>query len=181
MPPFRNALFHLVVAVVFLAMTPLLSAGEIGWSLVNWKIRQEFPNVPRVDPAEVAAWIRDAEREKPVLLDVRTRAEFEVSHLPGAQRVEPNASPSAIDLPRDRPIVTYCSVGYRSGAFAEKLRQAGYTDVRNMSGSIFQWANEGRPLVREGKAVQKVHPYNKLWGMLLDESRRADVPSVEGK
>ncbi|MDQ6911526.1 MAG: rhodanese-like domain-containing protein [Verrucomicrobiota bacterium] len=120
------------------------------------------------------------ESEPPVLLDVRTKAEFAVSHIRGARQVEPGSNANAIGLPRDQPIVTYCSVGYRSGAFAKKLQDAGYKNVENMSGSIFEWANEGRPIERDGKRVEKVHPYNAKWGKLLKQSLRADVPPVGG-
>jgi 3-mercaptopyruvate sulfurtransferase SseA len=71
--------------------------------------------------------------------------------------------------------VTYCSVGYRSGAFAKKLQTTGYTNVKNMSGSIFRWANEGRPVERDDHRVEKVHPYNSVWGKLLKPQLRADV------
>ena len=46
----------------------------------------------------------------------------------------------------------------------------------NMEGSIFKWANEGRPVYRDGERVEKVHPYNETWGRLLDKARRASVP-----
>ena len=71
--------------------------------------------------------------------------------------------------------MTYCSVGYRSGAFAQTLQEAGYSRVENLEGSIFKWANEGRPVFQDGRRVEKVHPYNDAWGKLLDPSRRADV------
>ncbi len=121
-------------------------------------------------------WLKDSQREQPILLDVRTKAEFEVSHLRGAQRVEPGSEADAIEIAKGKPIVTYCSVGYRSGAFATKLQEAGYKNVRNMSGSIFAWANDGYPVERDGQRVQKVHPYNEEWGKLLHEPLRADVP-----
>ena len=47
-------------------------------------------------------------------------------------------------------------------------RHGVYTNVRNLDGSIFQWANEGRPLVRGNQRVQDVHPYDENWGRLLD-------------
>ena len=145
---------------------------------MNWKVRHDFPTVQRISAKEVAAWLQDSKREQPVLLDVRTKAEFEVSHIHGAQRVEPGSEAGALKLARGKPIVTYCSVGYRSGAFAKKLQDAGYTNVRNISGSIFQWANEGRPLERDGQRVMKVHPYNGVWGRLLKAPLRAAVPAA---
>ena len=129
----------------------------------------------RITTGELATAL--ASDNKPVLLDVRTKAEFEVSHLEGAIRAEPGSDAAAITIPKDQTIVTYCSVGYRSGAFAKKLSEAGYRNVTNLEGSIFRWANENRPLVHEGRPTDKVHPYNRLWGLLLDESHRAANPA----
>lgn len=166
------------IAALSIATAALAYAGGVGWLLVNWKVRSDFPDVPRIGTEEVAAWLHDSKREPPVLLDVRTKAEFDVSHIHGAQRIEPGSGADAIGIPRDKPILTYCSVGYRSGAFAKKLQDAGYKNVQNMTGSIFVWANEGRPVERAGKRVEKVHPYNARWGKLLKESLRANVPAA---
>ncbi|HEY6070102.1 MAG TPA: rhodanese-like domain-containing protein, partial [Chthoniobacterales bacterium] len=163
------------VTVIFFAdSTPAFSQG-VGWSIVNAKIRHDFPDVPRISTNELADWL-SSKREKPLLLDVRTAAEFGVSHLEGAKRIEPGADAKAISTPKDRPIVTYCSVGYRSALFAKKLREAGYTRVANLEGSIFRWANENRPLQHDAERTDKVHPYNKVWGLLLEKPHRAINP-----
>jgi hypothetical protein len=78
-------------------------------------------------------------------------------------------------LKKETPIVTYCAVGYRSGEMAERLRAAGFTNVRNLEGSIFAWANEHRPLVQENERATRVHPYNGFWGRLLNDDARAPV------
>ena len=98
-----------------------------------------------------------------------------MSHLSGAHRIEPGATAenAANGLTKETPIVTYCAVGYRSGEMAERLRAAGFTNVRNLEGSIFQWANEHRQLVHENKRVTQVHPYNGFWGRLLNDDVRA--------
>ena len=154
-------------------------AHAIGWSLVNAKIRHDFPSVRRITTAELAEWINDPRRPQPFLLDVRERAEFDVSHLPRAHHVDPDAPASVVHQPSDLAIVTYCSVGYRSGAFAERLRAAGFTNVVNLEGSIFRWANEGRPMFRGATLVRDVHPYNRTWGLLLKKDRRASVDALE--
>ncbi len=153
------------------------SQAGLGWKLVNGKIRREFPEVPRITTAELAGEMTATEARRPLLLDVRTPEEFAVSHLRGAERIDPAAPASAVTAPKERAIVTYCSVGYRSAALAQRLRAAGFTKVRNLEGSIFQWANEGRPVFREGHEVAQVHPYNGLWGLLLDQKRRAELPA----
>ena len=108
---------------------------------------------------------------------MRTEAEWNVSHLPGARRVDPNASieKTTEGMPKETPIVTYCAVGYRSAAMATKLREAGFTSVRNLEGSIFQWANEHRPMVRGDELVTTVYPYSNLWGRLLTDDARATL------
>jgi rhodanese-related sulfurtransferase len=166
------------VLILLIAGAAIAFPQSLEWTLVNWKVRHDFPHVRRINPKQLADWLADPKQQQPVLLDVRTKAEYDVSHLRGAQRIEPNASATSILLPHDQPVVTYCSVGYRSGAFAQKLQEAGYKNVQNMSGSIFQWANEGYPVERDGQRVDKVHPYNARWGKLLRPPLRADVPPV---
>lgn len=161
-------------AAAFLLGAAMASHG-FGWSIVDAKIRHDFPAVPRITITALANWLNDGSRPAPLLLDVRTGAEYELSHLKNAQHVEPEAPVSTIRQPKDRPIVTYCSVGYRSGAFAQKLRAAGYTNVMNLEGSIFRWANEGRPVYRAGNRVEEVHPFNRTWGLLLQRKYRARI------
>ncbi|XP_072034984.1 uncharacterized protein [Amphiura filiformis] len=82
--------------------------------------------------------------------------------------------------------VMYCSVGYRSSAMAGRVYKAlcdqrnntsadnSLTDLKvyNLQGSIFQWANENKPLVDSSdQPTQYVHPYSRLWGLLIDKNR----------
>jgi 3-mercaptopyruvate sulfurtransferase SseA len=68
----------------------------------------------------------------------------------------------------------YCSVGIRSARVADRLRHAGIGAVYNLDGSIFRWASEGRPVVRDGEPVRAVHPYNAVWGRLLPRDLHPD-------
>jgi len=146
------------------------------------KVRAEFPSVHQISTEALAAWLADPNRPAPALLDVRTEAEFAVSHLPGARRIDPDASPAQV-LAAIRPntaAIVYCSVGYRSSRLAKRLQTAGVADVSNLDGSIFQWANEGRTLHQAGEPAKFVHPYNKTFGKALKEEYRAKVPPVKG-
>jgi len=67
----------------------------------------------------------------------------------------------------------YCSVGYRSSKFAERLQAAGLIEVMNLEGSIFAWANEDRPLQKDGQPVAQVHPYSRKYAQMLKPGRRA--------
>jgi len=143
-------------------------------------VRERFPEVKQLQPAELAAWLADTNRAAPVLLDVRTKPEFALSHLAGARQVNPKAAVNelATTLPKDRPVVVYCSVGYRSSELAARLAKAGFTNVVNLEGSLFQWANEGRPVVSGDRPAREVHPYNETFGRLLKPELR---PAKWGK
>ena len=102
-------------------------------------------------------------------MDAREPEEFQVSHLRGARNLTAVKAVKAAVQSGAPPVVVYCSVGYRSSALVEKLQKAGLTNVFNLEGSIFAWANEGRPVQRGTNVVQEVHPYSAKWGALLDE------------
>ena len=142
---------------------------------VTAEIRARFPEVRQVSVAELGRRLEGP--RPPVLLDVREPAEFEVSHLPGARLTTDlqEALDALRGVKRDQPVVVYCSVGYRSSALAEELAAAGYTAVANLEGSIFAWANSGRPVYRGGEAVGRVHPYDRTWGRLLEPDLRAPI------
>ncbi len=46
-------------------------------------------------------------------------------------------------------------------------------DAHNIEGSIFKWVNEGRPIVdNEGEKAGKVHCYNAMFGLLLEDEKK---------
>jgi len=105
-------------------------------------------------------------KETVYLFDTRKKEEYDISHINGAKYLgyrDFDASRLG-DLPKDAPIVVYCSVGYRSEKIGEKLMQLGYTNVSNLYGSLFEWVNLDYPVVNnQGQTTEKVHAYNKNW------------------
>lgn len=151
------------------------SAPEAELEAMTRKVAKKFDEVRQLSTADLAAWLADPARKPPQLLDAREPAEFAVSHLPGAIRVDPEADAEQVLAKIDKtlPVVVYCSVGYRSSALARRLIKGGHAQTMNLEGSIFKWANEGRPLVRDGKPALKVHPYDDNYGSMLREEFRA--------
>lgn len=131
-------------------------------------VRKQFPSVQQLATDELASWLADSTRPAPFLVDARSAEEFSVSHLPDAANLTTVSEVKSVVSP-SRPVVVYCSVGYRSSALAQKLQKAGFAHVSNLEGSIFKWANEGHPVFRGAKEVEEVHPYNAKWGKLLDQ------------
>ncbi len=156
---------------------------DVDLQKIKEKTKKQFPKLQHVEPGTVHEWL--SEDQKLIVLDVREDVEFKVSHLNGAQRVAPDADADTVlksvlkQAPADAKVIVYCSVGVRSANMAKRLADAGVKNVYNMNGSIFQWANEGRPVFQGNKQTEKVHPYNKKWGKLLKPELHADVEPVD--
>ncbi len=146
-----------------------LLGGKLTWDSVFAWIERDWPGVPQMTTSELARRLGE-KGARPVLIDTRAREEYAVSHLPGALWAEtPTQIRTALrDVPPERPVVLYCSVGVRSSKAAAELMRGGRGNVFNLRGSIFQWANEGRAIERDSKPAAGVHPYNRKWGELLD-------------
>ncbi len=104
------------------------------------------------------------------ILDIRSPEEYEVSHLPAARMLnyETFRPDQVIDIPKDAKVLVYCSVGYRSERAGEQLQKAGYKNVQNLYGGIFDWKNKGNEVVNlENVPTDSVHTYNLLWSRWL--------------
>ena len=176
--PYVSSLRALTASALCALTLQLGCSDDLTWRAVDRMIAANFPDVPVITTDSLAQRLADTTAARPVLLDARSPEEYAVSHLPGAQRVAPNADTVAgLDtLSRDAPIVVYCSVGYRSARITSRLRAQGFTNVSNLQGSIFRWANEGRTVVHDGTPVRAVHPYDSTWGRLLNDPLHTSSP-----
>jgi rhodanese-related sulfurtransferase len=102
-------------------------------------------------PAQVIGAIENG--RNPILVDVRTRTDFETSplRLPGAVRLEPEAVEAGrIDLSteRDALVVTYDTSPIEATAekVANALRARGYKNVRILKGGLGGWTNARLPV-----------------------------------
>ncbi|OUR94523.1 rhodanese [Flavobacteriales bacterium 34_180_T64] len=107
-----------------------------------------------------------------IVLDSREQSEFDVSHLKNALFVgytNFNLEQVIDIIPnKDSKIVVYCSLGIRSEDTAEKLLKAGYTNVFNLYGGIFEWKNKGLSVYdKNEKETENVHVCNSLWSKWL--------------
>ena len=158
--------------IKYLASTFTLILLLVGCSLPAQKNAETFDgmlkglldySVPYVTVEELK------ELDKPILLDAREKKEYEISHIDGAQWVGYNtfSSKRVAELDKHDTIVIYCSVGYRSEKVGEKLQALGFSNVYNLYGSIFQWVNEGNPVVNDKGETEEVHAFDKDWGKWL--------------
>ena len=116
--------------------------------------------------------------EEVLLLDIREKEEYDVSHIEGAEYMGFKDYDEALlkDIPKETSIVVYCSIGYRSEKIGKKLQKLGYTKVYNLYGSIFEWVNQGNKVVNNNNETTKeVHTYHKNWSKWVDEGQAIKV------
>lgn len=90
---------------------------------------------------ELAAWLADSSRPRPVLLDVREPWEFETCKIEGATLIPMNTIPARIEeLDDDAEIVCICHHGARSMSVAAFLERNGFEKTFNLTGRIHAWA-----------------------------------------
>ncbi|VAX35849.1 Rhodanese-like domain protein [hydrothermal vent metagenome] len=132
-------------------------------------IRQRYSDVPYISVNQLYQWLNNENMSPPLIIDVREKKEYAVSHLPGAIWVGSKNKQVFKFLKNEveQKIILYCSIGERSAKMVRWLERKGVKNIYNLEGSIFQWANEGLPIFKEQKKVKKVHPFNKHWGQLL--------------
>ena len=111
-----------------------------------------------------------------LLFDVRRADEFAVSRIRGGVRADPDLSADEFarmfaGALKEKELVFYCSVGYRSSILLERVQQqaldAGVVSLTNLRGGIFRWYNERRPLHDGTGKVDTVHGYDAFWSRLL--------------
>lgn len=136
-------------------------------SLSELLIMYNERSVPYISVQELAMPKTDA-----IILDVREMQEYNVSHLKDAIYVgydEFNIETVVKTIERkNKKIVVYCSLGIRSEDIGEKLKKAGYTNVLNLYGGIFEWKNNGFTIYNsDGEETEKVHTFSKEWSKWL--------------
>ena len=100
----------------------------------------------QVTPGELKAWLDDAERPDPMLLDVREPWEVAICQISGSRAIPmsdlisrwPNLDP-------EMPTVVICHHGVRSLQVSHFLYRNGFPQVANLRGGVAAWADEVDP------------------------------------
>ncbi len=171
-PSRRRLRRRLVIVLVVLSVGAMIQwHRDIGLAIAGrWFAAKS--SAPSINVAEAMEMI---EEQNALVLDIRDSRESATSHLQGAERFSLEAL-KAGRLPENvrkgRPIITYCTIGYRSGVAAEILTDAGY-DAHNLRGGILALAQASAPLVGEDGPTRKVHTWSKGLAWMLAPDHEA--------
>ncbi|MEH2062512.1 MAG: rhodanese-like domain-containing protein [Nostoc sp.] len=84
-----------------------------------------------------------------VLVDVREPSEYKSGHIPDAINISLRTLTDNLDqIPRDRPVVLYCSAGYRSAMGVMTLHLLGYENVQGFPPSFTGWQAAGEAITK---------------------------------
>jgi len=102
----------------------------------------------QISSTELAAWLSDPRREKPVLLDVREPWEWQAARIEGAQHIPMREVPARVgEIDRDREVVAICHHGGRSQQVAMFLEKNGFAKIHNLQGGVDAWSRTVDPAV----------------------------------
>ena len=179
-----------ILGSVFVFAFALLGIGQSGYkkiqtfqSLENVEadIVRQFPSADAMIPEGLALYQETS--QSVTLIDARSAEEYQVSRLEGALNL--NEVEEILDFLESRSdsndlVVIYGALGYRAAELAQEMDDRGVSNLSHLKGGIFRWVNEGREVVDgNGYVTDWVHPYNKLWGRLLDKKHRLTLKESE--
>jgi rhodanese-related sulfurtransferase len=100
----------------------------------------------QISAAELARWLGEEARAKPLLLDVREPWEFQTCSIAGSRHVPMGEIPARKDdLDAAAEVVVICHHGGRSMQVAMYLEKNGFAKVHNLAGGVDAWAKTVDP------------------------------------
>lgn len=85
-----------------------------------------------------------------ILVDVREPSEYRAGHIPNAINLPLRTLTHHLsEIPIDRPVILYCSSGYRSAMGVMTLHLLGYEKVQGFPPSFASWKTAGEAIVKE--------------------------------
>jgi rhodanese-related sulfurtransferase len=128
---------------------PFLVGGTVVLLLaaIAYEISKARSGGQAVGPADAVRLLNQGA----LLVDVRTKAEFDGGHIIDARHVpqeEIAGAGESLKKYKDKVVITCCESGMRSGAAARVLQAQGFAKVVNLRGGLQAWRADSLPLVK---------------------------------
>jgi sodium/bile acid cotransporter 7 len=158
------------LAALSLGPLPLACAAEMSDAAKRTRIEEmyrvyhkDFADVEDIDPREAMNLLAAG---KVVFIDVREKKEQQVSMLPGAvTEAQLLRNPATY---RDRTLVGYCTISYRSGKLAQKLKARGIS-MLNLRGGMLAWVHAGGKVYDRNGETRRIHVYGRKWNLAPED------------
>lgn len=160
----KKLFFHILFLIPFLGF----SQDSLSELLKKYNTNQ----IPYISVEELAM-----PKTQALILDAREFEEYQVSHIQNAIFVGYNEFNLQQIAPKinnkQQQIVVYCSLGIRSEDIAIKLKNAGYTNIFNLYGGIFEWKNKGFDVFDTNNIkTEKIHAFSPEWSNWLTSGEK---------
>jgi rhodanese-related sulfurtransferase len=86
-----------------------------------------------------------------LLLDIRSKEQFEISHLNGARNIpaaQLEEQAETLKKFHGKPLVVYCEAGSLSPAAVRRLADKGFTKAVGLRGGLAAWRADNLPVTR---------------------------------
>ncbi|MCC0178151.1 rhodanese-like domain-containing protein [Waterburya agarophytonicola K14] len=142
----------------FLAATPAFAAGNMAQTTDKvealrdrnlTRVQQFLTSIPRdyYTVRQINKVKALGKEQQALLVDVREPKEYASGHIPGAINLPLRSLTDNLDqIPKTRPVILYCSTGYRTAMGVMALQMLGYDNVRGFPPSIEGWKKAGETL-----------------------------------
>lgn len=164
--------FFLLIPLIFLLVAAIILIDKIGeYKPVEKKVATEHKNhegyqATSYTPSELREMMKKEDfNDKYVVVDVRTKQEYDKGHLPGAVHADYYDKEALKAAAGDKTPITYCSFSAMRGPYAAyELFQSGYKNAAIIDGGLTAWAEDTKKLDANDPLVNTVfnHPKNIL-------------------
>jgi|SRR3954462_8641532 phage shock protein E len=136
---------------ILLTLVLILFVGELS-SLRADEPKHEKPTagekqkVKNIDPN---AFDKMRQSGTNVVLDVRTKKEYQEGHIPGSILIDfnsPDFEKEIAKLDKNKTYLVHCAAGGRSTKACNKMQELNFKDVYNLEGGMRAWQKEGKPV-----------------------------------
>jgi len=135
-----------ILGIAWLFILPLLTAGE------TFCQSDKPTQVKRVRNAGVEEFDKLRANTNAVVLDVRTKSEFDAGHIPGAINIDYNApgfQEKVAKLDPSKIYLVHCAAGRRSANACKVMEKIAFTNLVDLEPGFRAWEKAGKPVEKK--------------------------------